>query len=134
MDNDQCVFCKEAVETDMHLFVRCSVVKTFWDITWRAFKNSNRKYRTMNLTPRQIMFGFERNGAYDLNLFLLLAKSFIWKQSKNNYNLNIDVFLKQLTSFQNVQACVYKLNDRADEFRKLWKATEKAIEVLKESF
>ena len=131
VDNDQCVFCKEAVETDLHLFVHCSRVKTFWDIIWRAFKRCNRKYQSTILTPRQIMFGVEKNRYYDLNLFILLAKSFIWKQSKNNNDLSIRMFLKYLMAFRNVQSCVYELNDKKEEFRKLWKATEKTVNALK---
>lgn len=133
IDNDQCVFCKEAVETDLHLLVQCPKVKAFWDHIWRVFKSCNDKYRTMSLTPRQIMICVEKDGDHDVNLFLLLAKQFIWKQSKNAHALHIPSFVASLVSFQNVQSCVYRLNGKSELFSSMWGATAKTIDRLKTS-
>ena len=130
IDSDECVFCKEAVETDLHLFVYCPKVKAFWDSIWRSFKNCNRRYREINLTPCRIMFGVETGKDNDLNLFLLLAKWFIWKRSKNDHDLNIRSFLVHLSLFQKIQSCVYSINGKKEEFSELWKATAKTVDVL----
>ena len=130
IDNDQCIFCRQAVETMLHLLVDCPKVKTFWDQIWRAFKRGNVLYRTEELTPMKITCGVHRGGEYDLNLFSLLAKWFIWKQSKCESVLTIRLFLLHLANFKRVQACVYSMNGRAEEFTTLWNSIEVMMEVL----
>ena len=63
------------------------------------------------------MFGVNAGGNHDLNLFLLLAKWLIWKQSKSESDLNILMFLLHLSSYQRVQSCVYKMKGELDEFK-----------------
>ena len=130
IENDQCVFCKRAVETVSHLFVHCPKVNAFWVEVWRAFKGCNGAYSHVELSPRKILFGVDSNQSYDLNLFLLLAKWFIWKQSKNESVVTVRLFLMHLRSFYNVQACVYSMNGKAKEFSALWSATAKTVQVL----
>ena len=130
VDDDKCVFCQQAVETALHLIIHCSIVKAFWQQIWGAFKRSNAGYQTMDLTSSQIMFGIHTGGHYGLNLFLLLAKWFIWKQSKGERNLSIHEFLNYLSSFRRVQSCVYNMNGHLEEFRKLWCAIGKMTDAL----
>ena len=63
----------------------------------------------MVLTDDKILFGVDAGENYDLNLFLLLAKWFVWKQSKSESELNIRLFLLHLPAYQRVQSCVYKM-------------------------
>ena len=49
-------------------------------------------YNNMELSPRKILFGVDAGKHYDLNLFLLLAKWFIWKQSKNESVVTVRLF------------------------------------------
>ena len=130
VEDDQCVFCKRAVETASHLFVHCPKVEAFWDEVWRAFKRGNRSYNNMELSPRKILFGVDSNKHYGLNLLLLLAKSFIWKQSKKGSDVTVRLFLIHLQTFFNVQVGVHRLNDKTEEFSTLWCATAKTIGVL----
>ena len=130
IENDQCVFCKRATETVTHLFVDCPKVRCFWDEIWRAFAESNVAYRNLTLSRQTILYGVDSNKRYDLNLFLLLAKWFIWKQSKSESVVNVQLFLKHLRSFYTVQVCVYSLHGKQREFSLLWSATEKAINKL----
>ena len=133
IEDDKCVFCKQAVETASHLLVHCPKVKTFWDQIWIAFKRGNRAYRNMDLSPRKIIFGVVSTRECDLNLFLLLAKWFIWKISKNGSVLSIRSFLIHLASFKRVQSCAYNIYGKTEEFRRLWGSTANAINVLSAS-
>ena len=131
IDNDQCVFCQQAVETALHLIIHCRKVREFWGQIWGVFKRANIAYQNTALTDDKLLFGFETGGDYDLNLFfLLLAKWFLWKQSKSEGGLNIHLFLLHLSSYQRVQACVYRMKGESQEFEKLWKATARAMDVL----
>ena len=78
-------------------------------------KGCNGAYSHVELSPRKILFGVDSNQSYDLNLFLLLAKWFIWKQSKNESVVTVRLLLVHLRSFYNVQACVYSMNGKAKE-------------------
>ena len=120
----------KAVETALHLIIHCSKVRAFWGQIWGAFKRANIAYQNTVLTDDKILFGVDAGGNYDLNLFLLLAKWFIWKQSKSESELNIRLFLLHLSAYQRVQSCVYKMKDQLEEFKTLWKATARAIDVL----
>ena len=126
VEDDQCVFCKRAVETASHLFVHCPKVEAFWDDVWRAFKRGNQSHNNMELSPRKILFGVDSNKHYGLNLLLLLAKSFIWKQSKKGSDVTVRLFFIHLQTFFNV----HRLNDKTEEFSTLWCATAKTIGVL----
>ena len=130
IDNDKCVFCQQAVETTLHLIIHCNKVKVFWQQIWGAFKRANVECRIVELTNSQIMFGMHTGGHYDLNLFLLLAKWYIWRQSKSESSLSIHHFLNYLSSFQKVQSCVYTMDGQVEEFRKLWYATAQTMNVL----
>ena len=130
IDDDRCSFCKQAVETALHLIILCPKVKTFWDQIWRAFRRANIKYRITELTNSKIMFGIHEGGNYDLNLFLLLTKWFIWRQSKNEKDLVIRLYLNHLPSFQRVQSCVYTMEGKRDEFKRMWSATAKMMDML----
>ena len=76
------------------------------------------------------MFGVDSGRNVDLNLFLLLVKSFIWKQSKQESILTTQLFLRHLKSFHSVQSCVYNMNGKSKEFKALWYATAKTVDVL----
>ena len=71
IDNDQCVFCQQAVETALHLIIHCRKVREFWGQIWGAFKRANIAYQNTVLTDDKLLFGFDTGGDYDLNLFLL---------------------------------------------------------------
>ena len=76
------------------------------------------------------MFGIHSGEDYGLNLFLLLAKWFIWKQSKNEGYLGVRQFVIHLSSFHRVQSCVYAMKDGSEKFGMLWSATAKTIDNL----
>ena len=130
-ENDQCVFCNRATETVSHLFVHCPKVKAFWNEVWRVFNRCNEKYKNTELSARLILLGVDLEKKHDLNLFLLLAKLFIWKQSKKESVLSIRLFLIHLESFRSVQSRVYSMNGKSKEFGALWSATANAINALK---
>ena len=112
------------------LIILCPKVKVFWGQIWRAFKTGNTTYRTTELTNTKMMFGIHTGEKYDLNLLLLLAKWFIWKQSKTDGDLNIRLFLNHLSSYRTVQFCVYNMEGRQEVFRTLWSAIANMMDIL----
>ena len=130
IDDDRCVFCHQSVETALHLIIICPKVKAFWDQIWIAFKRGNITYRATRLTKIKMLFGVNTGENYDLNLFLLLAKWFIWKQSKADGVLSIRLFLNHLSMYESVQSCVYNMMGKKDKFRALWNATANMMNVL----
>ena len=76
--------------------VECPKVMLFWDEVWRLFIRCNVQYRVFELTSAKIMFGDSSEKNNGLNLFLLLAKWFLWKQSKSEGPLSLRLFLAHL--------------------------------------
>ena len=130
IDNDKCAFCQRGTETALHLIIQCPKVRAFWGQIWGAFKRANFSYRSTTLTDTKIMFGVHTGDDYGLNLFLLLAKWFIWKESKNEGHLGVRHFLLHLSSFHRVQSCVYAMKGESKKFGMLWSATAKMMDSL----
>jgi hypothetical protein len=77
VDSDICDYCDE-IDTLVHRFVVCPVVKIFWNnfIIWWRKQNDN----INDLTDKNIILGFYDQEDYALNKSILLAKHFIHRK------------------------------------------------------
>ena len=89
VDTDICDYCT-GVDSIVHRFVTCSVIKRFWDEFsdwWRSYDST-----FINLQAKNIILGFYTNSNYTLNNCLLLAKYFIHKQKCAKAIISFPIF------------------------------------------
>ena len=88
-DNNKCTFCTSEPESLVHLFYDCPHVKIFWLNLFQWLQEECPHINTINLSPRDILFGIIDNRGVDLtfNFIILIAKQFIYKCKRSNQRL-----------------------------------------------
>lgn len=81
--NDMCSFCNDQVETVLHLFVDCPLVKSLWSKV-KDYIQTNapfQQYSQCEWNPEYIIFNtVHPNPSHVINLHTVIAKQFIYRQ------------------------------------------------------
>lgn len=81
-DTELCSFCKRVAEDDVHLFVRCNIVRNLWSDVKMYIKNNDRQnvYDSLNWSDANIIFSTVHNKPLSaINLLITVAKFYIYQ-------------------------------------------------------
>ena len=95
-ESDMCCFCGDEVETLLHLFCNCDLVRPFWqELNFWCQNNVETRVKTTQLN---IILGIvSRDPSFEIqNLIILLAKYHIFQAKLNNTRPNFNIFKKML--------------------------------------
>lgn len=101
-DNNQtplCTFCAEKEEDICHLFYDCKIVRKFWQQLEQEISTKCRINQSVKFPKELIIFAFSPlfHSCRVLDIILLMAKMYIYKQKvNNNKNLHLAPFLLQI--------------------------------------
>ena len=129
-DSEMCTFCDNTAETLLHLFYECPFVKRFWNDFQTLFEVCNIKLPD-NISPNVVILGFSGSGNYimRLNLFILIAKQYIYVSKYNSKNLNINGFLKILHSCYRTEEYTARRNLDIQKFDVIWQDFKTLLSV-----
>ena len=77
IDSSECTFCHSSVETTVHLFLECHLVKSLWDKVKEYVKK--RFSKTIHLDTQSIIFN-KTNHSQCVDLIILLTKQYIYRK------------------------------------------------------
>ena len=91
-DSPLCTFCKHEIESFEHLFLNCSVTRTFWEAVCLWLRECNFKHPSFTLTD--IFFGVfnVEEDFIILNHVILIAKFCIYKCKLTSVNPSLRVY------------------------------------------
>ena len=122
-DTDLCHFCNLSPETLSHLLWECSVVKNFWNV----FELWLRRFfpeLPFDMSYKVVLFGISscsKNVTLDLiNLFLLLAKQYIFSTKYDSGSLSIVAFSRHVFMHYKTVKYLAKKNFELNDFREKW--------------
>ena len=97
-DSPLCVFCKGEIETIVHLFWHCDLIKTFWKDLLTLLKSKCLGCEALVFTEQLVLFGVSENIVTDkvLDLIVLHAKFYIFKCKLQKALPVLQVYLKIL--------------------------------------
>ena len=117
-NDNVCVFCKQNVETIMHLFVDCNVVKNFWS----EIKRNVSLYLGLELalTPQDIILGVLKATTTTTNIIYLTAKAYIFQTARSNGILIFQNYCQFIKNIYIEQEFASKLEINHTNFVKVW--------------
>ena len=117
-DSDQCSFCKEESETDIHLFIECPITVEFWNKVknWYANMTGIR----VNLNKLNILFGYNLPKYPALNIVILVAKQYLFHCSFNDNLPFLTPFLEKLKTIKDVEYVIAYKNDKVMKHNNKW--------------
>ena len=113
------IYANKESETIYHLIWDCTIVKEFWRKLIFLLRTRCKQMDTLTLDRRHIILGQNENIYTDpvFNLFVLLAKRYIYRSKVQGTHLEIKHFLREL--FERYKA--EKLISRSSiQFRDQW--------------
>ena len=96
--SDLCSFCNKESETIYHLIWDCNIVKEFWHRLILLLRTRCKHMDTLTLDRQHIILGQSENIYSDpvFDLFVLLAKRYIYRSKVQGTHLEIKHFLREL--------------------------------------
>ena len=117
---DKCTYCLSSVENIQHLFCECIVINRLWSNIQNKFSS---KVLIPNLTVKSAFIGFSDidNDNYILiNHLLLIFKQYVYSKRNTNF-LNVNAFIQQVISIENLERLSIDDNKRKSAFHsKKW--------------
>ena len=115
-----CSYCANDIETVLHLFIDCPVVKKFWE-SWMKWISQYVKSQIV-LCPKSILFGFYNQKNCDIvDCVLLLAKYYIYSTKfREKPQLAITAFENILKTYFKAELFTARVSHKEDKFFKKW--------------
>ena len=120
---DVCYYCKTERESITHLLCQCEIVKAFWVKvkTWLCEKFSLQE-TDLEVCDRSIIFNnVVQKGDSVVNLIVLLAKHYIYRQKWQKGNLNIKAFQRVVQQVENMEKYIAVKNERVNYHERKWR-------------
>ena len=120
-DDDICPLCLADRHSLDHMFLRCQLTLSFWDL-FQTWWTSKTKANT-TLTDSMILYGIfdNREHLYSLNYSLLLAKYSIYSSCLQEKKLYFDSFLTLLREKINLQREIAVHNNNITKFNTIYR-------------
>ena len=118
VDSDICVWCDEEIETMVHIFIECEVVKIFWEHLkhWIYAKCS----LLYHITNKELILGIQNKELYVLNKLYLYAKRFIYVTKCNKQLLSINAFNIYLSKNLLLEREIALAKNNLAQFMTMW--------------
>ena len=94
VDNNMCEYCNLQHETIYHLFIKCEIVKQFWN-ELRIWLSNNSTV-TIELGEKQILFACQDERSTLRNYLCIIAKYYIYVTKFTRNRLLLENFIKLL--------------------------------------
>jgi len=120
-DDDTCPQCLAGRHFLDHMFLRCQLSLSFWDLsqTWWTSKTKE----NLTLTENMILYGIfnNREHLYSLNYSLLVAKYSIYSSCLQEKKLCFDSYLTLLREKINIQREIVVHNNKITKFKTIYR-------------
>lgn len=114
-----CTFCQNAPETVLHLFMECHLVQIFWHNLEKWIKYIFKISVTFNKTTI-ILNNYNGQGRNMVNMFVLVAKQYIYATKCNQTNLKFIGFSKKLVQTHSIEKSVAIRQDKLKKHEHKW--------------
>merc|ERR1712074_340439 len=126
-DSNLCTFCREEIETLVHLFTSCKHVKSFWKEVTSWF--SRIVSMDINLNDNEIILIKNMKSYYHFtNLLTFFGKNHIYTRRLNNSHPNFYNFLKEIKSYYKVEKSIFLRNHKNQTLDTRWGAIKTWLE------
>lgn len=105
LPSDKCTFCKNEVERIPHLFCECDYVKSFWHTIKEFIQNNAVDEATLCVWSAENILSnvVYPKPSHVINLIVLVAKQFIYRQRCQKKTPYAEVFLRELEQIYNIE-------------------------------
>ena len=115
----ECIFCKLAPETLIHLFCDCTISKQLWnDIeNWITHTTSF----PIKFSPVEILLGYlNPDNFYPINTIILVTKAYIFSKSRKALPLDISDLKNNIRQVYDEQQYMALIDEKQEIFVKTW--------------
>jgi len=121
-DDDICPQCLPDRHSLDHMFLRCQLTLSFWDL-FKTWWTSKTKAENVTLTESMILYGIfdNREHLYSLNYSLLMAKYSIYSSCLQEKKLCLDSFLTLLREKSNIKREIAVHNNNITKFKTIYR-------------
>lgn len=123
-ESKNCTFCKSQTETIMHLFWDCPNVCKFWEDILKMLKiqfNNNRLLLSSPRTCEKILLNTVVTNLLDcINLFVLVAKRYIYITRCKQGQLNPQAFIGYFLKFKEIEKFIAVKNRKLEQHELNW--------------
>ena len=114
VDSDVCVWCQEQIETLVHIFLECEVVKAFWrDLKQWIHSKIGILY---HVTNKEIVIGIQTSDLNVVNRIYMFAKWFTFIKKCNMQFLSLDPFIVYFSNILSIENELAKTRNKMEEF------------------
>ena len=113
-DDDTCVWCNNAIETQIHVFWECEKVK----ILWLKFLDFCQE-RNFPLSKNLILIGSEEE-EHLVNILIIIGKQYIQTTKTNGEELQIKGLISYIKQFIYLEFLVARKNNLVPRFLERW--------------
>ena len=121
-DDNLCSFCNGYPETIQHLFFECVNVNRFWKQLCKWISDKCTHCTSLNMDIQLAIFGISENIKTDkvLDLIILMAKKYIYRQKCMNKHLEFKCFQKEVVSRYKIEKYIAYTKCAWNKFNTNW--------------
>lgn len=123
-DSKNCTFCKKYPETIVHLFWECDKVRHFWrsilDILKYQFNDNSLTLATSDIKKKILLNRVTSKPIECINMFVLVAKRYIYVTRCELGVLNPHAFVSQLLNYKEIEKFIAIKNRKLEQHQTKW--------------
>lgn len=123
IDSNMCTFCRNHVETTMHLFWECNFVQKLWDDIQLFVESSapQQIITSLEWTPENIMFNrVHSNAGSVINFVTLITKQHIYKQRCANRQLYSNLLIQEIHNIMMTEHAIARSKGKLSKHYSKW--------------